>query len=420
MFALVDCNNFYVSCERIFHPELEGKAVVVLSNNDGCVVSRSNEAKAWIPMGAPAFQFEEVFREKNIEVFSSNYALYGNMSNRVMNTLLSFTPDVEFYSIDESFLWFPNSDMDFQSKGIEIREKILKHTTIPTCVGFAPTKTLSKAANLIAKKFIDQTQGVYVIDSEEKRIKALRWLKVEDVWGIGRQISKKLKTRNILTAYDFTQLPDSYLRKEFSVVLLRLKKELCGEPCLGFEEEVPRKSLATTRTFESNLGEWDEIKERVSTFSSSCAEKLRKHDLVANAVMVFLKTNRHRKDQGQYSNSIVVPLPSPTNSDILLSKYATNGLRQIFKREFLYKKAGVIMLDLQADENLQLNLFRPKAYQNEDKQRELMSVMDRLNRKLGQKKVKLASQDLRRTWKMKQEKLSKAYLSNWNELLEVE
>ena len=417
MFGLVDCNNFYVSCERIFNPELEGEPVVVLSNNDGCVVSRSNEAKVWIPMGAPAFQFEEIFQQKKIEVFSSNYALYGNISNRVMNILMGFTPEVEFYSIDESFLWFKDREkFDFQSKGIQIREKILKYTSIPTCVGFAPTKTLSKAANLIAKKFVNQTQGVYVIDSEEKRIKALKWLKIEDVWGIGRQISQKLKARNIRTAYDFTQLSDSYIRKEFSVVLLRLKKELCGEACLDFEEVIPRKSIATTRTFERNIGEFNDIKERISTFSSSCGEKMRKHHLAANALLVFVKTNRHRKDQGQYSNSIVVQLPFPSNSDIVLSKYATQGLKQIFKKEYLYKKAGVIMLDLQPDKYMQLNLFQNES----SKHKQLMSVMDSLNKRLGHKKVKLASQDLQRTWKMKQEKLSKRYLTNWDELLEVE
>lgn len=226
MFALVDCNNFYASCERVFQPQYNNKPVAILSNNDGCVISRSDEAKALgLPMGAPAFKYEGFFKQHNIRVFSSNYPLYGDMSSRVMSVLEQFTPDVEVYSIDEAFLQFKGFDhYDFNDYGLQIRQRILKWTGIPTCVGVAPTKALSKVANKIARKFPKKTNGVYVIDSEDKRIKALKWTKIESVWGIGYGLQKRLKTRHCKNAYDFTQLSDEWVRTNMAVVGLRLKK----------------------------------------------------------------------------------------------------------------------------------------------------------------------------------------------------
>jgi DNA polymerase V len=216
MFALVDCNNFYASCERIFNPTLNQKPIVVLSNNDGCVIARSNEAKPYVPMGAVAFKYKEVFAANKINVFSSNYALYGDMSNRVMNTLREFTPDIEIYSIDEAFLQFNGfENYNLNDYGISIRQRIKKVVGMPVSIGIAPTKALSKVANKIAKKFTDRTNGVYVINDEDKRIKALKWTKIEDVWGIGRQISKRLQAIKVMTAYDFTQLHDEYVKPNF-------------------------------------------------------------------------------------------------------------------------------------------------------------------------------------------------------------
>ena len=234
MFALVDCNNFYASCERVFDPSLRNKPVVVLSNNDGCVIARSNEAKALgIPMGAPAFQFEKDFEAKGISVFSSNYSLYGDMSSRVMNILSQFTPDIEIYSIDESFLKFNGFELyDLERIGKEMVEHVLRHTGIPISVGLAPTKALAKIANKIAKKFADRTGSVYAIDSEEKKEKALRWTKIGDVWGIGRQHEKRLLNINVKNAWDFIQLPNEYAQKQMSVVGLRLKRDLSGESTL--------------------------------------------------------------------------------------------------------------------------------------------------------------------------------------------
>lgn len=278
MFALIDCNNFYASCERVFRPDLIGKPIVVLSNNDGCVIARSNEAKAvGIPMGAPAFEYEKLFEQHGVHVFSANFALYGDMSNRVMNILSEFSPEMEIYSIDECFLKLNGFEhYDLQQQGELMRHKVTKSTGIPISVGVAPTKALAKLANRIAKKYPDKTKGCYIIDNEEKRTKALKWLKIEDVWGVGRQHTKRLQAQNVFTAYDFTQLADEWVRMHLAIVGLRLKRDLQGIPTLDLEEAQPKKNIATTRSFETNYTEWEQLAERVSTFAASCAEKLRK------------------------------------------------------------------------------------------------------------------------------------------------
>jgi DNA polymerase V len=286
MFALIDCNNFYASCERVFRPDLNGKPVVVLSNNDGCVIARSNEAKAiGIPMGAPAFKYQDLFNQYQVNVFSANFALYGDMSMRVMSTLATYCPDMEIYSIDEAFLDFKGYEyFELQKLGEEISEVVRQNTGIPVSVGFAPTKTLAKAANRIAKKFPKETKGSYIIDNEEKRIKALKWLKVEDVWGIGRQFSRRLNAIGVNTAYEFTQLPEEYIRKDMSVVGLRMLKELKGIPALEMEQRKPKKNIATTRSFEKNYTTFEELNERIVTFSVSCAENF----AVRNPVAILL------------------------------------------------------------------------------------------------------------------------------------
>ena len=256
MFALVDCNNFYASCERVFNPKLDKESIVILSNNDGCVISRSNEAKALgVPMGAPAFKYDPFFKKNKVHVFSSNFPLYGDMSSRVMNILSSYSPNIEVYSIDEAFLELKGfENYNLEEYGKEIREKILKWTGIPVSIGFAPTKALAKVANRISKKFDKKTNGVYVINSREEREKALKWLKIEDVWGIGYKHATRLKSYKINKAYDFIKLPDDWVRKQMSIVGLRLKKELEGESVLSLgESRSPKKAIATTRSFEKNL-----------------------------------------------------------------------------------------------------------------------------------------------------------------------
>lgn len=417
MFALVDCNNFYVSCERVFQPQLNNTPVAVLSNNDGCVISRSDEAKAInLPMGAPAFKYEAFFKANNVRVFSSNYPLYGDMSSRVMAILEQFTPDVEVYSIDEAFLQFKGFDTyNFNDYGLQIRQRILKWTGIPTCVGIAPTKALSKVANKIARKFPKQTNGVHVIDSDEKRIKALKWLKIEDVWGIGYRLSKRLKAKNCHTALDFIRLPDDWVLKNFSITEWRLKKDLEGIATLQLEERKTKKAIATTRSFEYTFDDIENITERISTFATSCAEKLRKQQSSCHMVIVMLRSDSHKKELPQHKASKVVSLPYPTDSSLIISNCAVRAVKSIFKKGINYKKAGVIVTGLVPNDNYQLDMF---DHEN-PKHKPLMSAIDKINAKYGGYKLKLANQDLERTWKMRQERLSPKYTTNINEILKV-
>ena len=417
MFALVDCNNFYASCQRVFEPHLIGKPVVILSNNDGCVIARSNEAKALgIPMGAPAFEFKKLFEDNNVFVYSSNYALYGDMSSRVMNTLATYSPDIEIYSIDEAFLKFEGFDLyNLEKYGLNIQKTVTKNTGIPISVGFAPTKSLAKVANKIAKKFPEKTKSVYVIDNDEKRIKALKWTKIEDVWGIGRKHAKRLQAKNILNAYQFTELPDDWVRKEMAVVGLRLKHELEGKPTLNLEVPKNKKMIATTRSFEKPMVKLEDIAERIATFTASCSEKLRRQNSHCNMIMVFVRTNYFRKDQPQYARNIVITTDFPTNSTIELNHYAQLALKAIFREGYHYKKAGVIVMGLTPNNETQLSLFSS----SNPKHQPLMSVVDNLNKSFGKNKVKFGNQSLDRQWKMKQEKLSKCYTTRVNEVIEV-
>jgi len=418
MFALIDCNNFYASCERVFRPDLNKKPVVVLSNNDGCVIARSNEAKeVGIPMGAPAFKYEKLFQQHNVNVFSANFALYGDMSNRVMTILSDYSPEMEIYSIDECFLKLNGFDKYFnlQNYGEEIRNKVTKWTGIPISVGIAATKTLSKLANRIAKKFPEKTKGVYIIDSERKRIKALKWLKIEDVWGIGKQHSKRLNAKNVFTAYDFVLLSDEWVKSNLTVVGLRLKRDLQGIPTLDLEEAQPKKNIATTRSFECNYTKFEQLNERISTFASLCAEKLRKQKSCCNSLMVFIHTNGNRKDLPQYSRNIVIQLPFATNSGIELANFATQALKQIFKDGYAYKKAGVIVQDFTPEEITQTTLFESRN----ERHIPLMKVVDKMNLQFGQQKIRLASQDQKRVWKMKQEKLSPRYTTKLSDIITI-
>ena len=416
MYALVDCNNFYASCERVFRPDLNGKPVVVLSNNDGCVIARSNEAKSLIPMGAPAFKFAETFEQNHIHVFSSNYALYGDMSNRVMNILRTFCPDIEVYSIDEAFLQFNGfGNFDLKEYGEQIRKTVTKWTGIPISIGVAPTKALAKVANKIAKKFPENSNGVHVISSEKSREKSLKWLKIEDVWGVGRRHAKRLNKVNVRNAFQFTQLPDAWVNKNMTVVGLRLKRELEGKPTLSLDHSSPKKAIATTRSFDQMYTKLEQVDERVATFTVSCAEKLRRQNSVCNLVMVFVHTNPFRKDLPGYARNIVMKLPFPTNSSMELLKYTRAGLKKIFKDGYHYKKAGVMVMGIAPYSERQLSVFEGEN----TKDAKLLDIVDSLNRSIGNDKIKFGCQALDRTWKMKQEKLSPRYTTKLDEILTV-
>ena len=417
-FALVDCESFYASCERIFRPDLKNTPIVVLSNNDGCVIARSTEAKKMgIGMGVPWFKVRESFLKQNGQVFSSNFTFYGDISARVMNILEGFVPRIEIYSIDEAFLKFEGfENYDLESYCQEIKNMVFKWTGIPISIGIAPTKALAKVANRISKKFPNKTKGVYLINSEEKRIKALKWLKILDVWGIGFRHAKRLKNIKINTAYDFINLQDNWVKKNMSVVGLRLKKELEGKSVLDLEEvRSPKKAIATTRSFEGTITDYEKIKERISTFAICCAEKLRAQNSNCNSIYVFIRSNKFQKNKPQYRNGIMITMPFSTSSNMIISKYAIIGLKKIFKEGINYKKAGTIVMGLDSSENHQLNLFENEY----PKHKYLMKTIDYIQRKEGQSKIKLASQDLKKRWKMKQEKLSPNYTCKVDEIIKV-
>ena len=421
MYALVDCNNFYASCERIFQPHLNGEPIVILSNNDGCIISRSYEAKALgFAMGAPEFKVRQELRDKKVHVFSSNYALYGDLSNRVMKILEGFTPNLEVYSIDEAFLNFDGMPIsDFHDYGLQMKQRVQKWVGIPVCVGFAPTKALSKVANKIAKKYQDRTQGIYVIDTEEKRIKALKWTKIEDVWGIGFRLRKKMVAHHILTAYDFTKPQhEAWIRKEMGVLGMRLKYELEGKSVLDLEPiKEQKKSIATTRSFPKQLSDWDSLRERVATFAAVCAEKLRKQNSCCHTIIVMLVIDKHKYESQKYYFNKAITLPYATNSTLTISNAAIAILKELYvgNENIKFKKAGVIVTEFIDENKKQLQLFE----EENPKHLALMKAMDVINAKIGDRKVKLASQDLKVTWNMKQNHLSPNYTTKFKEILEI-
>jgi len=417
MYALVDCNNFYASCERVFNPSLEKNPVAILSNNDGCIISMSDEAKALqLPFGAPIFKWEAFCKANNITVLSSNYPLYGDMSERVMRILGQFTPDVEVYSIDEAFLQFKGFEgIDFEQKATTIRNRILQWTGIPVCVGIAPTKALSKVANKIARSNIKKSQGICVINSDEKRVKALKWTSIEKLWGVGKGLQKRLSAKGCKTAYDFTQLSDTWVKKNLAITGYKLKKDLEGVPMLKLDHRETKKAIATTRSFEYTYSDIENIKERISTFASSCAEKLRNQKTACHVIIVMLRSNSHKKDLEQHRVSKTVVFPYPTNSTLAISNAAVKAVKAIFKTGIRYKRAGVIVTGLVPEDNYQLDMF----IEENPKHRPLMKAIDKLNRTFKADKIKLANQDLQRTWKMRQERLSPKYTTNINEVIVV-
>tara|TARA_B110000285_G_scaffold132093_1_gene148306 strand:+ start:2659 stop:3912 length:1254 start_codon:yes stop_codon:yes gene_type:complete len=416
MFALVDCNNFYASCERVFNPSLQHKPIVILSNNDGCIISRSDEAKELgIPMGAPIFKYRKLLNTHNVQILSSNYSLYGDMSSRVMSILKQFTPDIQVYSIDESFLKLDGfENYDLTNYGVIIKDRILKWTGIPTCVGIAPTKALSKVANKIARKYPVETNGVYVIDSEIKTTNALKWTKIKDIWGIGSKLSNRLSMKGCKNAYDFTQLPESWVKSNMSVVESRLQRDLLGIPTLNLEVQKSKKSIATTRTFEKPLFDIESIKERISTFSFVSGEKLRRQKSHCHMIIILLRSNSFREDLKQHYATKAISLPYPTNSSLVLSNYAIKAIESVFKKGIAYKKAGIILTGLVPSNNYQLNIF---DWENSNHQ-PLMNAIDKINYKFSNK-IKLANQDLKKTWKMKQDYLSPNYTTNLQDIIKV-
>jgi len=414
MYALVDCNNFYVSCERVFNPRLEGKPVVVLSNNDGCIIARSEEAKKLgLKMAEPVFKKVKFIRDNNVQVFSSNYTLYGDMSARVSETLSHYSSRVEIYSIDEAFLDLSGLDVDYEYYAEKIRSTVKRNTGIPTSIGIGPTKTLAKIANKMAK----QNGGVFIIKNNRHRDMVIRNTPIEKVWGIGRQYAKLLLKNKVITAADFSLLDDNWLKTKMKVIGLRIKKELLGESCIPLESVIPgKKAIATTRAFGKKTSKRKYIEEAVSTYAVRCAEKLRKQKSVANIVTVFIHTDPFNPCEPQVNLTKTITLPVATNFSQELVKYALLCLHEIFQPRYRYKKAGVIVDGLQNESTFQGNIF---DFTNRTIYQELSHTIDLINTEFGRDKIKLAVQGSGEEWKLRQERLSKRYTTRWEEIMEV-
>lgn len=418
LFALVDCNNFYASCERVFNPKLEGKPVVVLSNNDGCVIARSNEAKTiGVQMGHPAFQMADIIEKNNVFVFSTNFVLYGDMSDRVMNTLAQYTPDIEIYSIDEAFLDFTG----FETKHIteyarEIRNTVKQWTGIPVSIGIAETKTLAKAANHLAKKN-PEFDGVLSLYHNDQLDSLLGCLPVDDVWGVGRQFSKFLMSKGIYTALDLKNADEKWILKHMHVPGQRTVMELRGTSCIRIESIIPdRKGICTARSFGKPLGNYEDIEQAVANFAAKCSEKLRRQNSITRNLTVFIMTNRFA-DTPQYVNGKTILLPVATNHANEIIHHALIGLRLLFRQGYQYKKAGVILSDFVPENQQQFALW-----DNIDRGRFaiLMKSLDSINTSNGDDVVKFAIQGTRKRWKMKQERLSPCYTTRWKDLLTID
>lgn len=418
MIALVDCNNFYASCERLFSPGLKDKPVVVLSNNDGCVIARSNEAKEiGIEMGAPAFMMEKMLAENKVAVFSSNYTLYGDLSNRVMQTLKQFAPAIEIYSIDEAFLDL--SDMkqqDLFELGQTIRETIISHIGLPVTIGIAPTKTLAKMANRFAKKE-RKNIGVYFAQEQWQINELLAYTKVADIWGIGGQHTKRLLQNRINSAADLVQVNEEWMRKNMTVMGQRLLNELKGVPCIEWEDmPQPKKGICTARSFGQLLSAKKDISEALANYANTCAEKLRKQKSCANLIQVFIQTNTHRTQDKQYFRSVSLQLPVATNNAAAIIGMALKGLNIIYKPGYNFKKVGIMVLDLVPEQTIQMSIFDVAGAK---KEKAVMDAFDTINTKFGKGLVRYAVQGYSRKWKLRQQKLSPCYTTDIKQVLTI-
>ena len=412
--ALVDCNSFYVSCERLFNPKIQKKAVVVLSNNDGCVISRSREAKdLGIKMGEPYFKVKELVKKNKVEVYSSNYALYGDISRRVMKVLKTFSPKVEVYSIDEAFI-----DLSFiDEKGVEdygreIRSRVLKWTGIPTSVGIASTKTLSKVANHIAKK--EKAGVIYLNTNIDEKLKKFP---IEDVWGVGKQLSKFYHKNNISNAYDLKNVSNTWVKKGTNVLGAKTAMELRGIPCIDLQiDQEKRKNCCVSRSFGRKVKDLNELEESVITHCLNAAEKIRADDQIAKTITVFIRTSPFDKNKRYYSNSKTIDLAIPTSNSIELIKNAVKALTDIYKYGYAYQKAGIILSGLKDANQNDQNLLTPLL---ENKSKKLMKAIDYTNTKYGRYAISIAQAGLSKGWKMRREHSSKIDTASFDSLPKI-
>jgi DNA polymerase V len=422
VFALVDCNNFYASCEKLFNPELKDQPVVVLSNNDGCIVARSAEVKALgIPMGVPWFKIQDEAKRYGIVAFSSNYALYADLSNRCVEVLSGFSPNIEVYSIDESFLelsGFEGYPGGLMAYGSQIRQRVADWLGLVVCVGIGQSKTLAKLANHAAKKNLAGANGVcdfttmsqYELDALFERIE------VGEVWGIGRKIEARLEAIGIRTVRQLRDADAELMRTKFSVVVERTVRELRGVSCLELQEVIPEKQqIMSSRSFGQLVYELSELEEAVSSYIAKAAEKLRTQASLAGALQVYIRTNIFKPENPQYQRAVTVPLPEASSDTRVLTKWAVRVLQRIYRPGYGYHKAGVMLMELQPKANQQLTLFGGGGASDARSER-LMSVLDGINQRYGRGTVRLLAEGVERSWRMRRERLSPAYTTSWDEL----
>jgi DNA polymerase V len=412
--ALVDCNNFYVSCERLFRPDLAGVPMVVLSNNDGCVVSRSNESKALgVKMGQPWFECKELAQEHGILAFSSNYELYADLSNRVMNTLSGFSPSQEVYSIDECFVDLTGVPK-LREVSYAMRQRVGQWVGMPVCVGIGPTKTLAKLANHVAKKH-PRSKGVFSYNAltAEQKTRLLAQLPVEEVWGVGRKLTKRLALHGVQTVLDLREAHIPTLRAEFGVVMEKIQRELQEVACIKLEEVQPDKQqIISSRSFGGMVTELVVLQDALSTFVANACAKLRAQNSHAAVIQVFLQTNRFRKDLPQYMPSLAVPLPYPTNDSLEVNRWAAYLCEYMFKEGYQYKKAGVMLSEISPVTRRQGDLLETAPAGNQ----RLMQALDMLNKRYGRGAVKVSTQGLYDQWQMRQERKSPCYSTRWDDV----
>jgi len=416
LFALVDCNNFYVSCERFFSPKLEGKPVVVLSNNDGCIIARSEEAKQiGIKMGVPAFEITSLLEKNDVAIFSTNYALYGDLSQRVMSVLSQFTPSLEIYSIDEAFLDLSGLITNTTKYGTEIAKTVKQWVGIPVSIGIAPTKTLAKIANHVAKNEKLSTQ-VYDLNNEDKFNTVLESVPVLNIWGIGEAYAGFLYKHGINNANDLKNCNEKWIRKHLGVVGERTVFELRGVSCYPVDNNPQeKKDICFSRSYGKVLEKYDDIEQATTSFAVYAAEKMRHQKSVASAITVFVMTNRFAKGP-QYVNGVTINMPVATNHTSEIIHYTVIALKKLYRKGYKYKKSGIIIKDLQPEGQLQCALWDE---QDRERQQKITSIIDATNAKMGRGKLKYAIQGSKRSWKLRQEKLSPKYTTNWDELLDI-
>ncbi|MFH1050572.1 MAG: Y-family DNA polymerase [bacterium] len=413
--ALIDCNNFYASCERVFNPKLVGVPIVVLSNNDGMVIARSQEAKdVGIGMAEPLFKIQDKIKKHGVAVFSSNYTLYGDMSQRVMTILESFCPDVEIYSIDEAFLNLRGLEReDLTEYGKKIKNTIKKWTGLPVTVGIGETKTLAKIANRLGKKS-KKAGGVLNLYNSKFRDTALKRTEVEDIWGVGRQYGKLLRKHGINTAFELSLANDTWIKKRMTVMGMRTVLELRGTPCIKLEySPPPKKAIVSSRSFGKVTSSYEDVSQAVANYITRAAVKLRKQRSAARILSVFLRTNPFKTELPQYHNGVMVELPVPTDSTAELMEFATKGLVQIFKPEYKYHKAGVMLTGIIPYDRSQFAMFDSE---NRNRMKEVTEVMDSINERFGKETMFYASLGIKRDWSMRREMKSPNYTTNWKEL----